>query len=146
MLSMGKWEYIAAPGYLLVLILLLSIDGKGSKVRSGCRRREVSSSHCARCSSERVLLITTLYMSSESWQEKKSYKRQNNTGQRAKDDSQLRLLQWAFLAKEKNSNNNKNFAIKFPKTLTTKEKNKRITCHSFLLGLRGTGTRGVTTC
>lgn len=127
MLSMGKRELVAAPGYLLILILLLSVDGKGTKVRSGCRRREVSSSHHARCSSERALLITTLYMSSESWQKKKKkkHKRQNNTGQRAKDDSQLRLLQWAFLAKEKNSNNNKNFAIKFPKRSQQRRKTRR---------------------
>lgn len=30
-LSMGKWEYGAGPGYLLTLLLLLSMDGKGEQ-------------------------------------------------------------------------------------------------------------------
>lgn len=101
MLSMGKWEYIAAPGYLLILILLLSIDGKGSKVRSGCRRREVSSSHCARCSSERVLLITTLYMSSESWQEKKTTKGKITLGKELRMIPNFGCCSGHFLQKKK---------------------------------------------
>lgn len=43
---MGMWEYVAAPGYLLVLLLLQSISRKGSKVRSGCRSQELSFSSC----------------------------------------------------------------------------------------------------
>lgn len=115
MLSMGKWEYIAAPGYLLVLILLLSIDGKGEQGEIWVQKTR----------GELLSLCLVLIRKGASYNHplhvlrelagKKTHKRQNNTGQRAKDDSQLRLLQWAFLAKEKNSNNNKNFAIKFPK-------------------------------
>jgi len=55
----------------------------------------------------------------------KSHKRQNNTGRRATNDSQLWLLQWAFLAKEKNSDDNKNFTIKFPKHSWQRRKTRR---------------------
>lgn len=93
---MGKWEYVAAPGYLLVLLLLQSISRKGSKVRSGGRSQELSfSSYLSLPCLMFIQKGTSYNQPLHDLRElaDKKHKRQNNSGQRAKDGSQLHLLQ-----------------------------------------------------
>lgn len=93
---MDKWEYVAALGYLLALLLLQYISRKGSKVKSECRSQELSFSSCLSLPGLVLIQKATSYnqpLCVLGELANKKHKRQSNSRQRAMDDSQLHLLQ-----------------------------------------------------